>query len=254
MSGFRDHFSRQAAAYARARPDYPDALFDALAAAAPGRGLVWDVGTGSGQAATALARRFDRVVATDASGAQLRHAVRTARVDYVAARAEAAPLADGVADVVTVAQALHWFEPAGFHAEVRRVARRGGLIAAWSYGDARLDDGPADALLAAFNREVVGPDWPAERAYVGEGLRALPVPHAPVDIDAPAAIERRWTADELLAYVASWSATVRHATRTGTDPLPALAAPLRARLGTRRVTVRWPLVVRAGRVEPSPDA
>jgi hypothetical protein len=49
--------------------------------------------------------------------------------------------------------------------------------------------------------------------------------------------ERRWTADELLASGATWSAVARHAARTGDDPLEALAGPLRAALGAPRVRV-----------------
>ena len=244
---FRDHFARQAAAYAHARPDYPAALFDRLAAAAPGRALAWDCGTGSGQAAGPLAERFDRVVATDASGAQLAHARRAERVHYVAARAEACPLADGAADLVAVAQALHWFDLPAFYAEARRVLRPGGLVAAWTYGDARLDHPAADALLGRYDRDVVGPDWPPERAHVRDGYRSLPFPFAPVALGAPAELARSWTADEILAYVATWSATVRHAERTGRDPVAALGASLRAAVGGASVRVRWPLVVLAGR-------
>ncbi len=247
-SAFRDHFARQAARYAHARPDYPAALFDALAAAAPGRALAWDCGTGSGQAAGPLATRFARVVATDASRAQLAHARPAPGVHYVAARAEACPLAAGAADLVAVAQALHWFDLADFYAEARRVLRPGGVLAAWSYGDARLAHPPADALLRAYDAEVVGPDWPPERAHVRGGYRELPFPFARARVAAPAEITREWTADELLAYVATWSATVRCAERTGRDPLAALAGPLRAALGGTATTVRWPLRLLAGRV------
>ncbi len=177
------------------------------------------------------------MVATDASRAQLAHA-----------RAEACPPADGAADLVAVAQALHWFDLPAFYAEARRVVRPGGLVAAWSYGDARLDDAAADALLRAYDAQVVGPDWPAERARVRDGYRALPFPFAPAALDAPAAIRQRWTADERLAYLATWSATARHAERTGRDPLDALAPALHGALGGRTVAVTRPLALLARRV------
>jgi SAM-dependent methyltransferase len=244
-----DHFGRQAARYAHARPDYPAALFDALAAAAPGRALAWDCGAGSGQASAALAARFAAVVATDASPAQLAHARPARGVHYVAARAEACPLPDASADLVTVAQALHWFDGPAFHAEAHRVLRPGGVAAAWTYGDARLAQPAADAVLRHFDRAVVGADWPAERAHVRDGYRTLDFPFAPVALDVPATLERRWTADEIVAYAATWSATIRHADRTGDDPLGALARDLRRTLGTDAVAVRWPLVVLAGGCE-----
>ena len=77
---FADHFSRGAAAYAEFRPRYPRALFVWLAASAPGRSLAWDCATGTGQAAIGLADDFARVVATDASAAQVASAVRHPRV------------------------------------------------------------------------------------------------------------------------------------------------------------------------------
>src|SRR5512134_1391582 len=106
----QDHFSKKAATYARARPVYPDALYERLAALAPGRALAWDCGTGSGQAAVALAAHFERVIATDASPQQIAHHFPHPRVHYAIARAEHAPLADGAVDLVTVAADVHWFD------------------------------------------------------------------------------------------------------------------------------------------------
>src|SRR6266446_6793453 len=109
MSSFSDHFSRVAASYATFRPRYPDALFDWLAGAAPGRRHAWDCGTGSGQAAVSLARRFNHVIASDPSVAQLANAERAGGISYVAMTAERSALAEATTDLVTVAQALHWF-------------------------------------------------------------------------------------------------------------------------------------------------
>ena len=61
MAAFKDHFSGHAAAYARARPTYPDALFDWLAARCDRHDLAWDAGCGNGQASLALADRFRRI-------------------------------------------------------------------------------------------------------------------------------------------------------------------------------------------------
>jgi len=69
-SGFVDKFFDGAADYRRSRPTYPDALFEALAAVAPGRALAWDCGTGNGQAALGLAEHFSAVRATDPSSQQ----------------------------------------------------------------------------------------------------------------------------------------------------------------------------------------
>lgn len=130
---FEDHFSELAQAYARYRPSYPSALFSYLASVAPGREFAWDCGTGNGQAALALAEHFDRVVATDASAAQIAHAFAHERVDYRVERAEAVSLGDGSTDLITVAIAVHWFDLEAFYREVRRVLKAKGILAVWTY-------------------------------------------------------------------------------------------------------------------------
>ena len=74
-------------------------------------------------------------VATDASEEQIRHAQAHPRVEYRVAIAHASGLPPHSADLVTVAQALHWFDLPPFYAEVRRVLRPGGIVAAWCYGN-----------------------------------------------------------------------------------------------------------------------
>ena len=88
-AGFKDHFSERAVGYAQFRPTYPAALFDWLTRLAPGRACAWDAGTGNGQAALGLAERFERVVATDASPAQIANARAHPRVAYRVAPADA---------------------------------------------------------------------------------------------------------------------------------------------------------------------
>src|SRR5580704_8188572 len=106
---FKDHFSGHADQYGAYRPKYPPALFDHVARIAPAKGLAWDCATGNGQAATELAEHFRAVVATDASRQQLAEAPAHDRIAYVVAAAERSPIASSSVDLVTVAQAIHWF-------------------------------------------------------------------------------------------------------------------------------------------------
>jgi SAM-dependent methyltransferase len=187
-------------------------------------------------------------VATDGSESQIAHAHAHPRVEYRVARAEESGLAGASVDLVTVAQALHWFDRDRFYAEVRRVLAPGGAIAVWSYGDPTIGDDPGlDAALEHFNHETVGSYWPPGRADVGEGYLRYEFPFD--EVAAPRLmIERRWTLAGLASYLRSWSSTVRYRSDRGVDPVVDFEGVLRWHWGhpeTRHV-VRWPLTIRAG--------
>jgi ubiquinone/menaquinone biosynthesis C-methylase UbiE len=247
---FADHFAARAAAYAAYRPRYPDALFARLAELAPSRRLAWDCGAGSGQATLGLANWFERVVATDASPAQLAGAARHPRAEYRLARAEASGLDDRSADLIAVAQALHWFDVEAFYAEARRVLAPRGVVAVWCYGLLSVDGGPIDHRLEHYYAGEVGPYWAFERRLVETGYRTLPFPFEELP---PPAVEMSaaWTLDELLGYVRSWSATQRCFEAEDRDPVAALEADLAPVWGepSRRRTITWPFSIRVGRGE-----
>ncbi len=246
---FSDHFASVSEDYADTRPTYPTELLDWLASLCARHELAWDCGAGSGQASVALAARFARVIATDASAAQIARAAPHPRVDYRVAAAERSGLDPGSADLVTVAQALHWFDAERFWPEVRRVARPGGLFAAWTYGPVRVDDDEVDALVQRFRSEIA-PWWPPERRHVDNGYRELSFPFA--RLDAPAcAIEARWGLERLLGYLRSWSSVVRFREAQGCDPVQPLESALRAAWGAEGGgrTIRWPITVLAGFVD-----
>ncbi|MBS0395286.1 MAG: class I SAM-dependent methyltransferase [Proteobacteria bacterium] len=246
---FKDHFSRQAGDYGRFRPRYPAALAAHVAALAPGRGLALDLATGNGQAALDLAEHFERVLASDASAAQLGHAVAHPRIQYLRHTAERLPLAAGVADAVVAAQAAHWFDFGRFYPEVRRVLRPGGVVALWTYETFRVD-AAVDACVDRFYREVVGRYWPPERRYVEEGYRTLPFPLEELAAP-PFELTHAWTLERAIQYLGTWSAVDRYRAARGSDPLPALAAELAPLWppGEER-PVRWPVHLRMGRVAP----
>ena len=245
---FADHFSPTAAAYANFRPRYPDELFSWLAAESPDRERAWDCATGSGQAATGLASHFRHVVATDPSVAQLAHADRNPRITYAAMTAERSAIGAGTVALVTVAQALHWFDRPAFYAEVNRVLRPGGLLAVWSYALGAFGEPALDRAIRRFYTDTVGPFWPAERALIDAGYGALDFPFEEV---APPMIpmQARWTLDQLAGYLSTWSAVRRAREATGGDPLPEFVRELTPFWGLPGAakTIRWPLEVRAGR-------
>jgi SAM-dependent methyltransferase len=247
-SGFKDHFSGHAADYAAYRPGYPPALFELLASLPRRRALAVDVATGSGQAAIGLAERFERVLAIDASAEQLASARQHPRVEYRVARAEETGIDGGSVDLVSAAQAVHWFDFERFYAEVRRVLAPGGAVALYTYNLARVD--PAfDRVLDRLARQIVGPYWPPERRWVDEEYRTLPFPFEEVPVPR-LDNEAHWDLDRLLRYVATWSACQRYRRATGRDPIKMLQDELTAAWGdpAQERPVRWPIYMRAGYV------
>ena len=164
---FPDHFSAAAPAYARFRPTYPEALFTWLATISPGHSRAWGCATGSGQAAGPLAQRFKTVIASDASLGQLRMMGRRP-VHRLAALAEVAPIRAATVDLVTIAQALHWFDLPRFYADVRRCLVPGGILAVWTYARCLIRP-EIDTLLQEFHDGTLAGCWPPERALVESG-------------------------------------------------------------------------------------
>jgi SAM-dependent methyltransferase len=245
---FADHFSRQSSQYTQFRPRYPAELFAYLASLVERRDCAWDCGTGNGQAAVDLAKHFAKVIATDPSENQIAHAIANDRVEYLVARAEACPLPDASVDLVTVAQAVHWFDRPRFYDEVRRVVRPNGVLAVWSYPLATI--APAiDALVWELYDPIVGAYWPPERALIMERYATIDFPFeeiAPPDFSMTA----EWTLDDLLGYLGTWSSVVRYRQQRGADPLALIDKQLAEAWGPADVarTVRWPLYCRIGRV------
>lgn len=248
MNDVKVHFTAGAAAYAAHRPRYPAALADFLAAAAPRRGLAWDSGCGSGQLSLLLADRFERVVATDASAEQLAHATRHPNIEYAHATAEASGLANGIVDLAVAAQAAHWFDLRGYYAEVRRVARRGAIVALATYALMRVHD-EIDPVVDHFYAAVLAPYWPPERRHTEDGYRSLPFPFD--ELPAPTFEMRAdWALGDMVAYVATWSAVRAMEQARGRAPFEAFARDLAGVWGPPAAvrSVRWPLSLRLGLV------
>ncbi len=243
---FKDHFSSGSANYAAFRPSYPAALAEWLAGRAPARGLCWDCGCGTGQFSTVIAAEMAHVEATDASAAQVEQAKPHPKVTYRAAPAEASGLPDSCADLITAAQAAHWFDLPAFYAEAKRVGKPGALLALITYGVLRVAGAEPNAAVQDF-RAVIAGDWPPERRLVEEGYRTLPFPVPEIAVPS-IAIEVDWSLPALLGYVSTWSALKALRARGGEAELDRLATRLESCWGDpatpRRVS--FPITIRAG--------
>lgn len=244
---FHDHFSSVANRYADFRPHYPAALFDYLATLVPGSATVWDCACGNGQATRDLAARFAKVVATDASKEQIAAAKPNPKVEFRVALAEQSGLPDNSVQLVTVAQAIHWFDFEKFYAEAKRALKTDGVIAAWGYGINEVEGDSVNQTVQHFYANVVGPYWPPSRKMIEDGYRTIPFPFT--EITAPTfRMEAHWTLERLIGYFSTWSATNRCIMATGQNPLGPLSEKLRQVWGNAdsRRLVTWPLTLRAG--------
>ncbi len=247
MAPFKDHFSKLAAQYAAFRPRYPQTLFEYLAGLCSQRQMVWDCACGSGQASVDLAAFFERVVATDASAKQVEAATPHPRIEYRVAPAEQSGLPAESVDLITVAQALHWFDLDRFYAEARRVLRPDGLLAVWTYGVQSVEGDAMEREVAAF-RAAVEPYWPPERRLVESGYRTIPFPF--MEITPPQlSLQEAWPLPHLMGYLRSWSSTGRFVAEHGLDPVAELESKLEPLWGPPEQPrlVTWPLALRVGR-------
>lgn len=243
------HFNDNSEGYRRFRPVYPQALFRHLASLAPARKHAWDCACGTGQAATALATYFNIVTATDISSSQLAAADARDNIDYRQVAAEDSGLADDSIDLVTVAQALHWFDHDAFYREVRRVTRPQAIIAAWTYGLFRISDDVDNVVFHLYD-EIVEPFWPPERRHIENNYADIPFPFE--NIPCPDfTMQAQWSLDQVTGYLGTWSAVRRYQTQNKTNPVTLIDRELRKAWGdTASVhTVSWPLALRIGRIE-----
>jgi SAM-dependent methyltransferase len=243
---YEDHFSCLASAYAEYRPQYPGELYAYLAGLSPGKELAWDCGTGSGQAALGLVEHFQRVWATDASAGQLAHAHRHPRVFYQASLAGHSGLPRRSVDLVTAAEALHWFDLDAFYAEVQRVLKPDGVMAAWCYQLPHIE-ARIDALLLAYFQDVLGPYWAPGIRLVSERYQTIPFPFEEVE---PPSFEMRslWNLEALFGFLSSWSANKRFIEANGFHPLEQIQGELERSWGEsgKIKPIIWPLCFRIG--------
>jgi ubiquinone/menaquinone biosynthesis C-methylase UbiE len=244
---FKDLFSQAATAYAQFRPTYPAELFEWVAGLAATRDVAVDLATGNGQAAVALAPHFAQVIGVEPSAQQLANATQAAGVAYRQGSAEATGLGPATADLVTVAQAFHWFKHDAFFAEVRRIGRPGAALAIWCYGLTTITP-EVDAAVHELYEGLLGTYWEPERRMVEDGYRSVAVPFE--EIPAPAfEMRMSWTFDHLLGYLGTWSPRKKYIERHGKDPIALVLERLRAAWGdAAERTLIWPLSLRAFRI------
>ncbi len=246
MKKAKDNFSAQSELYARFRPVYPDALYDFIFSLKPHFANAWDCGTGNGQVAARLAEHCHLVFATDISQKQLDNAIRKENIQYLCARAEETNLPDSIIDLVTVAQAIHWFDFDAFYREVYRITRAGAVVAVWCYNLPRIS-AEIDAVLDDFYKNTLHTYWDTERKYIDLNYITIPFPFEEIEDKPELSITDSWSIEHLLGYLNSWSAVQHYIDKNGFSPVDEVAAKFREVWpDTPMLKVQFPVALRIG--------
>ena len=250
MKSIKDNFSSQAATYKKYRPTYPDALYQDVISMVKQKTRCWDCGTGNGQVAIQLAKHFDRVYATDISRNQLDQAPNHPRITYKLERAEKTSFPDDEFDLITVAQAIHWFDFKAFNNEVKRVGKNGSILGIWGYGLLRIDP-DIDRCIDDFYYNIIGPYWNRERKHIDNAYQSILFDFEELPVPENRNIHTNWTLHQLEGYLNSWS-SVQHYKKI--HPMVNPVAPIIAEIQRywkedEIKTVKFPIFMRLGRIE-----
>lgn len=244
---FRDHFSSHSSFYSEFRLGYPKDLFYYLKNLSPHGKTVWDCGTGTGQAAVPLGELFEKVIASDPSENQIVNAEPRQNVEYRVCKAENSTLGNHEVDLITVAQAFHWFDFNPFYKEVIRVGKKKGILAIWGYGLHSISS-EIDGLVNKLYGEIVGPYWPSERKYVEEKYKTIPFPFEEI-VPPHFSMKEEWNVDQLLGYLRTWSSVQKYIQKNESDPVLLVEEYIRNSWGpTQTKIVEWPLFFKIGRL------
>jgi SAM-dependent methyltransferase len=244
----KDLFSEQSEAYSKYRPGYPAELFEYILSFVNERKLAWDCATGNGQAATILANYFDKVFATDISTAQLENAKRKPNISYIKASAEQSFLEANAFDLITVAQAYHWFNWIKFYHEATRVGKPDAVVAVWTYNLIRSNDNAINTIIDHFYHDITGPYWDNARRHVEEGYDNIPFEFAPLP-SKTFNIQLEYNRENLLGYLYTWSGVQAYIKQKKESPIPLISKELSRIWGPGETRVfNFPLNLKIGRI------
>lgn len=235
--------------YAAFRPTYPQTLFDQLLQRVPQdrRRVLLDLGCGTGQALKPLAPHFDVAVGNDPSATQV-DAARDLpdNTKVLVGDASKFTLPNGVdsVDVVTVAQAMHWFDFARFSQQLDAYLRPGGFVFAWLYGTAHLRPAACHDALHRMDAMLMSQGhWPPERKHIDTRYAdLLPQMPYPVVSEFEVVSTSQQPLTTFMQYLSTWSGVNRYVDKTKhATLLDELEAEMRPHGGTLEVS--FPITV-----------
>lgn len=244
----KDNFSSSSDKYAKFRPDYPQAIFEFLYPLLENKAVAWDCATGNGQIAKELAKEFNLVEASDISKEQIKHAYQSDNINYSLQAAEKTNYLDNSFDLITVGQAVHWFDFDEFNAEVKRVGKPSSILALIGYELIQISP-EIDAIIAHFYKNIIGEFWDPERRHIENSYQQIPFPFQEIQTPEIKNI-KDWSYDNLIGYLNTWSAVKHYMTKNNTNPIELIEKDLKKAWGNieNRKAI-FPIIFRAGRIK-----
>lgn len=243
----KDNFSNHAADYAKYRPTYPQELYDYLFGIVQQKSRVWDIATGNGQVAVELSKAFDEVLATDLSAKQLAEAPKIENITYWVQTAEESFNIEEQFDLITVAQAIHWFDFKAFYKQVKTHLKPNGIFAVIGYSVLKTS-GELNAIIQHFYKNITDSYWDPERKYLDEHYKSIPFPFEELKttkLEMPI----YWTAEDLLNYLNTWSAVKHYEKANGSNPLSLIQEDVHKHWGAKEQReFNFPLLLRVGKL------
>ncbi len=244
----KDNFSAQAKGYSVYRPHYPQDMIAYIISFTENKGKALDAATGNGQVAAAIAPFFTTVYGIDISATQLENAAQQSNIIYKEERAEQTSFSDDEFDLITVAQAIHWFDFDAFYKEVYRILKPPGIIAVMGYGLFQTD-AKTDRIIHLFYFAIIGTYWDAERRYIDEDYKTIPFPFEEIYIEKQFSNTFTWTFEQLIGYLETWSAVQHYIKQNDSNPLDIIRDDLKESWEKSDKQVTFPLLLRIGRLE-----
>ncbi len=242
----KDLFSKDSQLYQQARPSYPQEVLQEILQYVPVKNFAWDAGAGSGQFTQLLAPYFDHIVATDISANQLQFAPYFENVSYQVQASEQTSFVDKSFDLITVAQAIHWFDFEKFYKEVYRTLKPTGVLAVIGYGMICVQQDKVQQQIQTLYFEKLKGYWDTERHYIDEEYKTIPFPFEEIAICA-FNIQYQWSAAQLLKYLSTWSAVKHYCEKNQDHPLVDLAEVLNVE--NEDLVVEFPVYLRIGKLK-----
>lgn len=247
MKKIIDNFSIQSKIYSKYRPVYPKTLYTSILDLVQHKQNVWDCGTGNGQVAVVLADHFQQVEATDISENQLKNAQLKENINYSLQRAESTSFQADHFDLITVGQAIHWFDFEAFYSEARRVGKTNSVLVIFGYGLLRIEG--INQEIDHFYTNIIGAYWNKERCYIDDAYATIPFPFEEIQ-DIPAFfIEDNWTLQQLEGYLNTWSSVQRFIKQEQFNPVSNFIAELKNKWPSGTKKAKFPVFVKMGLIE-----